>query len=250
MSRITILLGVAIVTLSLLAVSSSSRADPSPLKILTLCDSISQGPPAETYQAELSRLLTDNGIPNVVIPGGVGGSGVEYWATHAAAVMNQYQPDLVLLDCGTNDTWTVTNSVANFQTKYRITVEAILNWRTPNRVKLGQSYIGYGTYPATQSFIDGEPLVNLALNSQIPIYSSFTQGVANFQVIPPNNLYIKPDGIHPTVRGYKAMARIWYDAMAAGMGWPVSQEPPLCGMDGAPLQRGYARATALACPGQ
>lgn len=223
------------------------QADQPETRILTLCDSITQ---AGQYQAELSRLLTLENIPHQIFNAGVGSTGVEYWATNVTAAMNTYQPDVVLLNCGTNDTWTVTHDLNYFNAKYRTVVENILNWRTPNRVKLFASYIAYGMPPANQTFINNQPAVNNAIYTQLPIYGGMITGVADFQQIPPNGLYLDGTGYHPTARGYKAMGRIWYDAMRTSMGWAVSSEPPLCGMDGAPMITGYARRLPIACAGQ
>lgn len=247
-SRILLSLIIAVVAItSSVVLNRSAEANGAQLRILTLCDSITA---SGQYQVELGRLLAVANVPHTFINSAVSGSGVEYWATHITEVMDAAQPDLVLLNCGTNDTWTVSHDVANFEAKYRTIVEGILNWRTPDRVKLGVSFIAYGTYPATQTFIDNQPAVNSAIGRQLPLYSSLITGIADFQQIPPNNLYLDSSGFHPTSRGYKAMARIWYDALAPGMGWPPSQEPPLCGMDGTPLLRGYSRRIAIACEGQ
>lgn len=249
MTRKLITLIIAVVlTLSMTVFSiDRTKADPPPLRILTLCDSITHD---GIYQVELSRLLNVSGVAHVMLNGGVGGTGVDYWATNIVSVMNTHQPDMVLLNCGTNDSWLVGNNVALFEAKYRTIVESILNWRTPNRVKLGLSFIQYSTYPATQAMIDKQPATNDAIYRQLGYYTQWTTGLADFQKIPPNNLYLNSTGFHPTERGYKAMARIWYDAVRVNMGWSAPVDPPLCGMDGAPLLRGYARRTAIACQGQ
>ena len=143
-SLLSSLVVLSVITSAVLLTKQSSATTEN-LRILTLCDSITA---SGQYQVELGRLLAVANVPHVFINQSVGGTGVEYWATHVTEAMNTAQPDLVLLNCGTNDTWTVSHDVANFEAKYRIIVEAILNWRTPNRVKLGVSYIAYGTYPA------------------------------------------------------------------------------------------------------
>lgn len=242
-----LLLIAPIVAFIVTGVSKSANADQTPVRILTLCDSISA---AGQYQVEISRILTLEGVPHQFFNASVGGTGVEYWAVNTTAAMNTYEPDLVLLNCGTNDTWTVANNVTSFEEKYRTVVEAILNWRTPNRVKLGVAFIQYGTPPADQTFLNRQPSVNDAIYRQLGYYGNLITGIADFQRIPPNALYQDHTGYHPTPRGYKAMGRIWYDAVRAGMGWPVASEPPICGMDGAPQITGYARRTPLPCEGQ
>lgn len=76
-----------------------------PLRIAVVGDSISCGgmPDTPGWCPELSRLLTAAGVEHELLPLAVGGTRCQYWADHIGGVLTTYQPDLVILGCGTND---------------------------------------------------------------------------------------------------------------------------------------------------
>lgn len=212
-----------------------------PLRIMTMGDSITCGDgctPTSAYRAELGRLLTAAGVEHEFIVAAVGGSTCAYWLPRAYALTDQYRPDLVLLNCGTNDGPTPSQGSA-FEATYRDLLTNLLSgghWQT----RVVPAYITYaavGGYPypakAPAWLATTVPVVNDAiwrsLNVNDPHGPLRIPASVDLQKIPEQ--YLDEGGIHPTVSGDIVAARLWYNALRPLYGWPDIAPLP-CGLSG------------------
>lgn len=214
-------------------------ADPAPVKILTIGDSITHNGtvPAVTsfgpaYRTELSRLLGLANVAHVYEVSAWPGQSCAYIANELPAQMAAYTPDLVILSCGTNDAPGTTESAYRSILATLGTTPAVISW-------IG--YIDPRIAPQAPWLLPNQRAANDAIYRARFFTPAATPPVADFQVIPGDAEHLvpyngtTPDGIHPTARGYKAMAHIVYAKAAPLMGWPslaALGEPPVCGLRG------------------
>lgn len=238
--RILLALTAALITVGAVAVPPAQTADSS-IKILAIGTSITHGgtPSAygPAYRTELSRLLNLADVDHTYEVSAWPGASCTYISGQMASQLAAYTPDLVLLECGTND------SPGTTETPYR----AMLQQFTATSTPAVTSWIGYADpriapqaswlLPAQRAANDG---IYRALFGN-PVYYGPTIGVADMQAIPGDAEFLVPsnsagpDGIHPTPRGYVAMARLFYKAAAPIMGWPTLATlgvPEMCGLRG------------------
>ena len=227
---------------------TSARAEPVPVRILTLGDSISED---GRWQDATSRLLFDAGIPNTVINVAVSGTRCSYWPERIDALLATHQPDLVVLMCGTNDDPTDRMPWGESRTGWstRYVIEAVHAYRPMSPARTLPALIGYSDpLIAPTWLLANQPATNDNLWSNQALYLGGPQlaGIANLQVIPGTADYITDDGIHPNARGHRVIGRMVYDAARASQGWPLAPTPPPCGMYG--HRRGGVRPYHVPCP--
>jgi lysophospholipase L1-like esterase len=212
--------------------------------LMTLGDSICAG---GQWQVEFSRLAqTYAGVALDVRNVAVSGVGTSYWPDHISSLLATHSPDMVTFFTGTNDLWT-DQAFGESKTgwSWRYTVETIHGYRTPAPI-IVPAWIMYSDLSLVpQWVIDSEPHTNDTIYQEIfrPGKAGWFPGVADFQQIPGTSRWVDDGGFHPTAKGYKAMARILYDAIHAGVGWPACPEDPYKGLSG--HRRGYSRAAYL-----
>jgi hypothetical protein len=236
------------------------RADGSPLRLLALGDSRTSG---GQWPAELARLTASVGVPIDVTDVAVGGTDCMYWTSRIAGLLARYDPDIVVLACGTNDSPTCSiygESCTGWS--FRYITETVHYYRPSSPVAYIPALVQYSDpILAPGWLLANEPQNNDHLYQQYHYYQSpaRTPGwwarVADFQVIPSTATYLVADpypdpagfiGIHPTPRGYRYMGRIVFDAGAADGLWPPAAEEPLCDLYG--HRNGYARPAYTPCP--
>lgn len=228
---------------------NSAQAEPTPLRILTIGDSMSE---QGIWQDKLSEMLTSSGIPNEIVDVSVGGTNCHYWTSRLTAALQAHNPDLLVISCGTNDDpnqkiWG--EPITGWS--LRTLIETAYNWRPSNRVKVLTSLIQYSDPKiAPDWLLSNEPRTNDILYRNMLYYPRGTilAGIADFQYIPSTATYLDSGGIHPTDRGYGYMARIAYDAAKGTMGWPElnpEEYPPLCDLYG--HRKGFARPSFVPC---
>lgn len=218
-------------------------ASVTPIRILTLGDSITAmcgvSPPAG-YCGPLGTMLDDAGVPHAFVNEGVGGTTCGYTSDNIQAFLandlpNPTRNDLVLLACGTNNVPGPVGSPSAVElgTQWRTIVQAVHDYG----VRIAVAFIGYSDPINISTFGANLPYVEANANDEIgrdlPPYQTagWITGVADFQRMPGDTVYLDSGGIHPTVKGYQTMAAIWYRALRAKMGWPdIVAEP--CGMWG------------------
>lgn len=190
-----------------------------PLRIMTMGDSITRGDgtTAGAYRAELGRLLADAGVPYVFVVQAVGETTCDYWVPRATALVQQYTPDVVLLNCGTNNFPANATQGAAFEAIYRqLTLNIAAGSPTVRVISSFVQYSAVGGYPyaakAWAGLTTSEPIVNDAIWRAVnSLFSYRIWGWADMQQIP--EAYLDEGGVHPTASGYAVMGRIWYDAI-------------------------------------
>lgn len=214
--------------------------------VMTVGDSITA---FGKWQAEFVRLAAAAGITLDIRNVGVGQIRTTYWPSRIKALLTQHQPDLVTLFTGTNDDPAeISYGEPATSLAWRATVEAIHTFRPADPIRIVPALIQYSDpLIAPDWVLAAEPTTNDRIYAQWSRYpSSWFAGLADFQRIPATADYLDDGGIHPTDRGYRAMGRIVYDAVAPALGWPAATDPPLCGMYG--HRRGYPRPVYVPCP--
>lgn len=219
------------------AVKASTSSDE--LRILTVGDSITCGGPYDAYRPELSRLLDSAGVDHVMMVACQGGSKCTDWKNWIKPSLDAWLPDLVLLECGTNDATATSQDQYRFEDSVRSIIETILTNRPEDPIKVGMALIQYSDERApmrvwNNDLVPSEKRANYFIDRNTNLYNSTGKfvGKPDFQRIPSTLEFYSLDGLHPNQRGYDYRARMWYDAVAPQMGWPQSAEPEPCGLSG------------------
>ena len=163
-------------------------------------------------------------------------------ATDLASQVAAAQPDLVVLQCGTNDGTTA----ATVRARYNTLISTV---RANSSAKILAGWVGYSdpeiNRKAGRSWLVGdlgEGAAEGAANDGIYL-SMMDNGVFNgtsqdislydLQRIPGNRTYLAggTDGIHPNTLGQATMGAIFYRALRARFGLPDTVPEP-CGMYG------------------
>jgi lysophospholipase L1-like esterase len=184
----------------------------------------------------------------------VAGVGCSYWASHIHDVLVADNPDLVILDCGTNDNVSSGNT-ATFETNWRSIVDQIHAYRPADPVKVVAVFVQYSN-PDVSLALGRTWLTASEPNINDAIYRNRARAdlLADLQSIPPSlGLYTigcttlllaSCDGIHPTALGAQRMAQLIYRGIEGGMGWPDVVPQP-CDMTGHRFGSASAEATYL-----
>lgn len=231
------------------AASSSAipvpSASPTSLRVLVLGDSISEVCiTVSGWCGELVTSLAAVGVTVDIRAYASGGKRCAWVAAGVVAALAQHQPDVVLLNCGTNDD---PNEICYGESctawAWRYTVEAA----KAAGARVGVAFIGY-TDPDEKRVLGNKPKLertNDNLYTQIARFAGpWGLAVASFQKVPSDPVHL-PDGVHPGGRGDTVYARIWHDALAE-QGWvPAALGPPLCGMYG--RRAGYPVPSTTPC---
>jgi lysophospholipase L1-like esterase len=225
------------------SLASPAWAGVTPTRILVLGDSITAqcgiNPPAG-YCGPLGTMLDNAGVPHTFINEAVGGTTCGYTSDNIHAFLTRDLPnpaanDLVLLNCGTNNVPGPQGSPSAVElgAQWRTIVDAVHGYG----VRIAVSFIGYSNPVNDSTFGASLPYAEANANDEIarnlPTYQAagWITGLADFQRMPGDTIYLDSGGIHPTPKGYQTMAAIWYRAVRANMGWPdIVPEP--CGMWG------------------
>lgn len=207
--------------------AQTAHALPS-VTILTVGDSISS---EGRWQARLSEMLASAGAPNTIVNKAVAGiTCVETNTILTNAVLQQVNPDLVIIACGTNDN---PNAIKYGEPEtgwaLRSMIERVHAWKATAKVM--PALIQYSDpMLVSDTKISNEGRINDILYRNMLYYpvGPWLAGIADLQYIPSTATYLRdtepyPEarGIHPTERGYYYMARIMYDSGRSVMGWPV-----------------------------
>lgn len=221
---------------------------PAPKTILTIGDSITagvtmSGDEGPSYRAELGRLLTEACVPHTFVVAGANGTTCGYWTSRLAGLMLTYQPDVVLLNCGTNDNLVdlTQPQISVWEGGYRALITTILT-ADPDAL-VYPAWVQYSAgrmtdgcpwsqgssptwRPHSQAIVNDA--IYRAVNS-LPAYRGRIPAVIDYQPIPEG--YLDVCGIHPTPGGYDLMGRIAYNTIAARLVSPPLAELP-CGLTG------------------
>lgn len=230
------------------------------LRILVEGDSISapcgQTPPAG-WCAEFGSLLTQAGIPHVIMSRAVGGVDCGYLSARIQKDLTETAPNLVLLNCGTNNATETPAQRDLMGEQWRTIVEASYVYGA----RIGISFIEYSDPDIQKAagrswLVPSEGRANDVIYTNMQYYWNYSMfsALADFQVIPGNLDHLKPapDGIHPNARGEREMGDMWYTALRngtiAGTGYPWPDiAPKPCGLWG--YREGYEPRTYIPCTG-
>lgn len=222
-----------VVGLAVLPDGGPAAASLPPIRILTLGDSITSLCPTGGYCGPLGALLTATGQPYTFINRASGGTACDYTASNINSWLTTDHPDLVLLNCGTNNVPQNQAMKDALGTQWRTIVEAVHVYGA----KLAVSFIGYSNPDNISQFHANLPTYEANANDTIYVNMQYYQpygwfsGVADFQSMPGDLDYLLADGIHPVALGYKTMAAVWYRSLRVAMGWDDVVPSP-CGMWG------------------
>ncbi|MEV1315928.1 SGNH/GDSL hydrolase family protein [Micromonospora arborensis] len=233
------------------AAQTAAAACPVPgrptLKILTVGDSITGGATmagsfTAGYRAELGRLLDQSCVPHEFVVAAEGGVTCNYWSSRMAGLVTTHRPDLILLNCGTNNNLSNATAaqIAAFEGTYRALFDTALDLDPdvimyPSWVQYSS---GHGTTgcttppgPSPAWLPASEAKVNDAIYRSMLIIDEYGDRVPtwiDYQSIPEG--YLDQCGVHPTPGGYDVMGRLAFNTIAPRLG--VGPAPLPCGLVG------------------
>ncbi|MDG4807391.1 SGNH/GDSL hydrolase family protein [Micromonospora sp. WMMD1120] len=233
------------------AAQTTAVACPTPgrpkTKILTVGDSITSGATMTEsvtagYRKELGWLLDQSCVPHEFVVAAVGGVTCNYWSSRMADLVTTHRPDLILINCGTNNNLSNATSaqITAFERTYRALFDTALDL-DPD-VVMYPSWVqyssGHGTYgcttppgPSPAWLPASEAVVNDAIYRSMSVIDEYGDRVPtwiDYQSIPES--YLDQCGVHPTPGGYDVMGRLAYNTIAPRLGVPQVELP--CGLVG------------------
>jgi lysophospholipase L1-like esterase len=231
----------ALVALFVVAIAVASCGGPAkarpaggPLSILVVGDSISTGcsdVPVTGWCGRLSALLSARSIEHSIAGHTVAGQSCVTLSYGFAARFDQVQPDVVILNCGTNDA-PLTASAQNLVGE---------RWRTMTEYAWTHGahvlpvFVQYSNEEINEEngrswLLPGEGAANdvVYVNMQYYISAGWFVGLADLQRVPGDWNYLNggTDGIHPNEFGQNVYAIIFYRAMRGFYGWPDTVPEP------------------------
>lgn len=198
------------------------------VRLLALGDSQNLG---DAYRPELDRLLTRAGQPHTWAVNAAPGSKCSWWVPLIDSLITLHDPDIIFLNCGTNDT-----PSDDTEADYRAILARAAVHSVPVVASLiGRPYMG-SAENADRPWID-EWMFNTNQAIKRALAGSPATPVADLQSIPATPEWLNPDGIHFGSRAYIAWAQLFYEAARVLRGWPsmaVMRVSMTCGLSGAP----------------
>lgn len=200
------------------------------LRIVSMGDSLTKGlngAVEDSYRGPLSQLMTLTGQPHTWIVQAVGGSKCSHWAAQIDTVIATYDPDVVIVNCGTNDVPGVDNTEGDYL-------------RIIDRVRAhGVIFVGSLTsQPDMESDTNKiRPYIfNWMRDTMLALKRAIqARGVPYFDAVrvPSTREWLQTDGIHLTVRSEAGYAELIYNVLRLLIpGWKSLQEMHLEGMCG------------------
>lgn len=188
-----------------------------PKRILVCCDSITVGIGTPSYREQLTTMLRARGIEPVWIVAAVSSTTCSLWRGLLGDLIATNRPDIVLINCGTNDRLNSDADIPAFTEIHG----GIINDARARGVKVGVSSVQY-------SRVDGRPELAWLVPSEFRVntaigFTAFAYGdVAYADIVAiPATIANNPDGIHPGVEGDALYAAAWLAAGAAKGWWPA-----------------------------
>lgn len=218
--------------------AASGRTVGIPLKILVVGDSISVGcetVPLAGWCAEFSSLLSKRGVSHSIYGHVHGGWSCAALQPGFAQSFQSRDPDLVIMNCGTNDVPGSPNDPVMGE-KWRMMVE----YAHIYGAKVLPVFVQYSNPEINAEngrawLIGGEGNANDTIYNNMQYYQPYGwfAGIADLQQVPGNWDYLKGgvDGIHPSEYGNKVYAALFYRSLRGYYQWPDTVPVP-CGMWG------------------
>lgn len=221
------------------ASGAAAVAEGQPLRILVVGDSISVGcgqEPQAGWCGEFSTLLTQRGIAHSIAGHVHSGWSCQALRADFAAAFEAADPDVVIMNCGTNDVpagapdeglgWAWRWMTEYSYTHGALILPVFIQYSNPEiNQKAGRGWLLGGEANANDTiFTNRQYYVNAP---------SFFAGLADLQQVPGDWNYLNggTDGIHPNALGNRVYAAIFYRALRANYAWPDTVPQP-CGMFG------------------
>lgn len=207
-----------------------------PIVVMSVGDSLTEGTDLATkgtvlasYRPELSRLMALTGQPHTWVIQAQGGTKCSYWAARMGSLIDTYHPDLVLLNCGTNDT-----PSDSTEADYATMLAAAASRHTLLIASLiGRPYMG-SLVNQTRPWIEGwMDATNDAIRRALAAYPSVPY--ASMLRVPNTPEWLTDDGIHITPRAEAAWAWLFFLAAQAAMHWLTPAQlhvSEMCGLSG------------------
>jgi lysophospholipase L1-like esterase len=184
------------------------------MKILTCCDSITVGGDGSSYRDELSVLLRQVGVEPVFVTAAVGGSACSMWAAMVGDFIKTNKPDMLLLNCGTNDVVSTNAQVKAFSGQY----VSMIEYSRAMGVKVMVSKLQISRvaqHPHLAWLPGSEKKANVIIEKAARMYGDV--GMADFSVIEAS-VENSTDGVHPSPAGELLYAKIWFSG-GQRLGW-------------------------------
>jgi lysophospholipase L1-like esterase len=188
------------------ALPAPARGAGTPLKVLTIGDSITYGwpeGPGHGYQEHLSRLLAWAGVPNVVVNKSVPGATTADIMPWAAGEVGLNAPDITVLCIGLND---AVKLPSGFESRYRQLLAQIAAAGPAGMVTAPCFLQSAPAFPAAAVQAVNDAIFRSifdAVNGQAVLKPGLV-GPVNLGRLPTG--YLRSDGVHPTADGYRAYA--------------------------------------------
>lgn len=199
------------------------------ITVLSVGDSLTvgtDGGPTASYRGELSRLMTRTGQPHAWRVEAMGGSTCAHWADWLDTLITRHHPDVIFLNCGTNDT-----PESATEADYR----RILATAQARGVQLVASTIGYPDMGSPTNAVrpwidDWMHETNLAITRALADYPQVP--VARMSRVPADPEWLQGDGVHLLPRAEAAYGQLFYQAVAPARGWRTLAQMRMVGMCG------------------
>lgn len=221
------------------SVTPQTAASEGSLSIMVVGDSISLGcdsVPLGGWCSQLSSLLAERGISHTIAGHVISGWSCGSLSAGFASRFDQIQPDVVIMNCGTNDAPQNQTQKDSMGTAWRIMVEyAYTHGALILPVFIQYSNVEINNENGRWWLVPGERNANdtIYVNHLYYVNAGWFVGLADFQQIPGTWDYLNggTDGIHPNLLGQSVYATIVYRAMQTHYGWPATVQAR-CGMWG------------------
>lgn len=201
------------ITLIMIFSPMTATATPTTITVLSIGDSLTFGTAGtvnDSYRAELSRLMNQTGQPHVWKMASFPGTKCSTWAGLINDVLTENKPDLIFLNCGTND-----RPGDNTEQDYR----TILSAATSRGVQVVAALIGV---PNVCTIVGLARIAEMrAINVQIQAaLADYPQvAYADFDRVPDNAKWMVWDFIHLLPRAEAAYGQLFYEAAQPIRGW-------------------------------
>lgn len=184
------------------------------VRIMGCCDSLTTGNDGTSYRNELDLLLRQVGVEPVHVVTAKPGSLCSTWAPKLEALIRENRPDVLLLNCGTNDAAKPQAQLGAFGRTYASMIDVAR--KAGVKVMVSKLQISDVSTTPWQPWL---PLNEAKLNEVIDRASKFygDVGLADFSAIPAT-AENTTDGVHSTSIGEQLYAKAWFDE-GVRLGW-------------------------------
>lgn len=187
---------------------------PRTVKIMGCCDSLTTGNDGTSYRNELDLLLRQVNIEPVHVVTAKPGSLCSTWAPRLEALIREHRPDVLLLNCGTNDAAKPQTQLEAFGRTYASMIDVAR--KAGVKVMVSKLQISDISTTPWQPWL---PLNEAKINEVIDRASKYygDVGLADLSAIPATDGNTT-DGVHSSPIGEQLYAKAWFDE-GVRLGW-------------------------------